>query len=137
MIAMAAYIDAKYIRQNDYIKAGSILKASIHIMDTVSDIFLQSLYLHFISRSWPSDLLQYQYLLHYQLYHATNKWKRSDELSRWISDNISILYIVSVLSGSSFAGIAICTSNAFGLYQTSMPLDKTQLLTRKQNEYIL
>ena len=67
----------------------------------------------------------------YQLHQAINKWKRNDELSQWISDNVQILYVTSVLTGSSFAGVALSTSNAFGLYQTSLPLNQTSLPLNK------
>ena len=130
VINISAYIHSKYIHVNDYFKIGSLVTAGILIMDAVSDIFFAMA----ISEDIILLILAVVFIVLpvvitlYQLHQAINKWRRNDELNQWISDNVKILYISSIITGSSFAGVALCTSNAFSLYQTSLPLNKTRLL---------
>ena len=141
IIAILAYIHSKWIYVNDYFRIGSLFTAQVYIMDAVSDVFL--------AMSISDDILLILAITFivlpvaitlYQLHHAINKWKRNDELSQWISDNVKILYILSVITGGAFAGISVCTSYAFSLTQTSFPLGKSQLLqfeTKKMYSTVL
>ena len=124
-----AYAYAKWIYVNNYFRIGSLITTGIHLMDAISDIlFAMAVSYNIILISAIIFIVLPILLTMYQLYRAINEWKRNDELSQWISDNVQILYIFSVLTGSSFAGVALCTSSAFSLYQTSLPLNKTQIL---------
>ena len=67
----------------------------------------------------------------YQLYVAIDKWKRIDLLNQWISERVHLLYFLSIITGSAFAGIELCTSNLFNLTLFQMPLSKTRLLRFK------
>eukprot|EP01084_Bolivina_argentea_P320526 556154_1 len=129
MVVMAAYIHSKCVSVNDFFRIGALMTSSLHIMDALSDIFfsanIESTLILIISIVF---IIVPVLLTLYQLYHAINKWKRIDELSQWLSDNVQFLYIISAITGSSFAGVVVCTSNAFNLTQTDMPLNKTQFL---------
>ena len=69
----------------------------------------------------------------YQLYSAMKRWKMHDELSQWLSNNVKLLYLVSVISGNSFVAIELCTSNLFNLKWFDMPLSKPQLIHFQTN----
>ena len=64
----------------------------------------------------------------YQLHKEINKWKRiNDELSEWINKHINLLYTFSVITGLSFTGVKLCTSNLFNLNQFDIPLNEMDL----------
>ena len=65
-----------------------------------------------------------------QLHKAIKKWKRvSDDLNVWISENVTILYMMSMISGSSFSAVGLCNSNLFNLEKFDMGLSRTQIMS--------
>eukprot|EP01084_Bolivina_argentea_P303040 523149_1 len=129
-----AYIYGKYAKPNDFFRVVALITASLHILDMVSDVlFAVSILgnqkfkiIFFLSILFiVVPLLLSLYQLHKMMY---NKWvKSSDEIKLWIKDNISILFTMSIITGSSFAAIELCHSNLFNLTQFSIPLSKTEI----------
>merc|ERR1712228_432795 len=66
-----------------------------------------------------------------QLQKALSQWRKNDELNAWLSKYIQILYFLSIISGSSFVAVQICTSGAFSHRLTNMPLNKHKVLAFK------
>ena len=64
----------------------------------------------------------------YQLYKSIDKWRRDDILTQWLSRNIKLIYFISIITGSSFAAIELCTSNLFNLGYFDMPLSGAQFM---------
>ena len=132
-----SYIYSNYISINDFYRVGALFAASVNIVDTFSDALFA---INISNQSeYPSTILNVLLALSvvfiicpaaitlYQLYKAMNKWKNNDDLGQWLSDYATILYIVSVLTGSSFTGVGFCVSNLYNLPQCDMPLSKMQL----------
>merc|ERR1712228_946303 len=67
----------------------------------------------------------------YQLKSALSKWRKNDELNAWLTKYIQMLYFFSIVSGSSFVAVQICTSGAFSHRLTNMPLNKHNVLAFK------
>eukprot|EP01084_Bolivina_argentea_P241163 404927_1 len=132
VIIVISYVYSKFIYQNDFYQVIALITASFHILDMVSDVLFS------ISMSVSNNiifilsvmfivipLMLSLYQLHRVIY---KKWMRSDdEIKGWIRDNISILFILSVITGSSFAAIDLCYSNLFNLRQFDIPLSKTEI----------
>ena len=69
----------------------------------------------------------------YQLHAAIKQWKKYDPLCQWLSHNIKLLYFISIITGSSFSAVEICTSNLYNLNIFDMPLSKTQIIQYQTN----
>merc|ERR1712228_46298 len=67
----------------------------------------------------------------YQLKSVLNEWRLNDELKVWLSKYMKLLYLLSIISGSSFVAVQICTSGAFSHRLTNMPLNKHKVLAFK------
>ena len=141
LIICASYIDAKWIRINDFFTVGALFFAIFHINDTLTDILFT---INITNQDeYPSQLLMMLLIASsacifipalmtiYQLHTSMNKWRRNEELAVWIGDNVKILYMISVLTGNSFVAVYICTSYMFHMQPFQMPLSKTQLLAYK------
>ena len=142
-IIFASFIDAKYIRRNDFHRLGSLFRTAFHILDTWSDVFfaIQCTYhpdFELLSLSSPLFIifvLAVMFVLIpmtvtlYQLHHIINKhWNKKDELRGWLSDNVYALYFLSIISGSSFAGVSLFRSNLLNLSAFDIPLTRQQAL---------
>ena len=111
--------------------------ASFHTIDTCSDVLFiinithQSQYPSPLTETIFANSILFVILLVmitlFQLHQATQKWRRNDDLCQWINDNIVLLYILSVITGSSFTGVELCTSNIFNSSKFDMPLNKMAL----------
>ena len=137
IIVLVSWIYSKCININDFYKLGALIQASIHIVDTYSDIiFVISIsYL----ADYPSKILSLLLVFSVifiifpvligllQLNKEIKIWKRNDDLKEWISDNITFLYILSIITGSSFTAIQLCSSNIFNLHLFGMPLNKMEM----------
>ena len=135
-IILISLIDAWYIRPNDFYNIGVLLSAAFHILDTFSDVFF-ALTITYYSDFKLDTALLYIFIASIsfiivpmiitlaQLKHIINKhWNKSDELRSWLSTYIYILYIISILCGSSFTGVTICRSNMFNQPIFDIPLTK-------------
>ena len=141
LIITVSYIDSKAIRKNDFHKIGSLFSASFHILDTWSDIFFAIQCTYHPDFGGPSSTLFVIFILAivfilipmvttlYQLYSVANKhWNKNDDLRGWLSANLYILYMVSIICGSSFTGIELLRSNLFNLSIFDIPLTKQEAL---------
>ena len=140
---LIASIYSKLISINDFYRIGALVTVTVHINDTVSDaLFCANVPLH---SEYPGNNLFLIFNLSivflalpavitlYQLHSGIKRWKGNDELSQWLSNNIKLLYFVSVITGNSFVGIELCTSNLFNLSWFDMPLSRHQLLQFQTN----
>ena len=130
LVILAAYIDAKCIRVNDFFVVSALVTASIHIMDMGTDV------------SFALTLLTTQKLLFvlalcfilvpalvslFQLHCETKKWRGSDEMKQWLAANAKWLFLASAICGSAFTAVRIAHSNLFRMSQFELSLSKTQL----------
>ena len=132
-----SWIYAKCISRNDFFSVSSLITASIHIIDGYSDIlFIVSISNQSVYPSTESVILMVASIVFvvlpliitlFQLQHEINKWRRNDDLKQWINENVTLLYVLSVITGSSFSGVEICVSNLLNLHQFDMPLSKMAL----------
>ena len=134
IIIIISYIYSNCISINNFYSLSSLITAAIHTYDTFSDILFIINITH--QPEYPSivplSLLIVSIIFvvlpvmvsFYQLHHEMNKWRRNDDLGQWITENITLLYIVSVITGSAFSGIQLCCSNLFNLHQFDMPLNQ-------------
>ena len=142
LIVAASFIDSKKLRKNDFHKVGSLVSASLGILNTCSDILfaVQCVYHPYFEFTFSSALfvifalsvifiLVPMFITLYQLYQVTNKhWKRNDDMRGWLSTNLYALYMISIICGSSFTGIRLFRSNLFNLSIFDIPLTKQQAL---------
>ena len=135
LIVLISWIDAKYIRLNDFYLPASLITVVFHIMDTVSDIFFALTISYY--PDFESTNLLYLFIASLffiivpiistliQLNHMINKhWNKSDEMRSWLSANIYKLYLLSIICGSSFTGVQLCRSNLFNLSLFDIPLTR-------------
>jgi len=61
--------------------------------------------------------------------HMEKHWLKDDKLRSWLSTNTKLLYLVSILTGSSFTAIELFNSNLFGFSQFDMGLTRTELMS--------
>ena len=66
-------------------------------------------------------------VLNFVIHAEIDEWRRDDELSQWITENIVSLYLLSIITGSSFSSVELCTSNLFNLHKFDMPLNQMKL----------
>ena len=138
LLILVSLIYSKYISRNDFYRIGALLAVAIHFNDTLSDIFF-CINISFHPK-YPLDGLPIMLTLAigfvvvpsiitlFQLYFTIKKWKRTDELCQWLSNNVKILYFICVIMGSSFVGVELCTSNLFNMKLFDMPLSRSQLM---------
>eukprot|EP01084_Bolivina_argentea_P148085 258980_1 len=145
IIIIISYIYSTYIHHNDFYNIGSLFSAATHILDTFSDLFfaLQITYtpqfessqlliifiLSIISIVIPTfiTLLQLDRTIH-------KHWMKNDEIRSWLSNYLYLLFLISILCGSSFAAIKLCRSNLFNLLVFSIPLNKKAALYFQTNK---
>ena len=142
-IIATSWIDAKFIRKNDFYQIGPLFGALFHVLDTYTDIFfaLQCVaHPYFELGSFKSSLfiillLSVIFIIVpmavtlYQLYDVSSKkWSKNDELRGYLSGHLYSLYMVSIICGSAFAGIKLFRSRLFNLSVFDIPLSKQQSL---------
>merc|ERR1712157_10151 len=65
----------------------------------------------------------------YQLYRASSKkWIENNRIREWLKTYTKLLYMVSIVTGSSFSAIQIFNSNLFGLDVFYMGLTRNHIL---------
>ena len=140
-IICTSWIDAKYIGKNDFYQIGPIFSALFHMLDAWTDAFFAiqcTLHPLFVFGSFESSIfiifiLSLFFIILpmattlYQLYRVSNKhWCKNDEARGYLSGHLYSLYMVSVICGSSFAGIKLFRSRVFNLSIFDIPLNKQQ-----------
>ena len=142
-IILISWIDAKYIRRNDFYQIGPLFSALFHILDAWTDIFfaLQCVY-HpdFIFGSFASPMfiifaLSLAFIILpmattlYQLYSVSDKhWSKDDDLRGYLSAYSYSLYMASMVCGSAFASVKLFRSRVFNLAMFDIPLTKQDAL---------
>ena len=136
LLIVVSTVYSRRIKKNDFYSYSALIAVGIHFNDTLSDVFFC---INISSHDeYPSSELSLMLYLSMtfiilpasiticQLYYQIKEWKRNVELSQWLASNIRFLYFSSVLLGSSFVSIKLCTSNLFNLGLFDMPLSKSQ-----------
>eukprot|EP01084_Bolivina_argentea_P284660 487939_1 len=139
-IIVLSFIYSRKWKQNDFYRLSALITAALHMLDMVSDVsfclqttahpdFNSSTSLFIIFTGSAIFILLPLSLSLYQLHSVINKkWMNaSSELKGWIHDNVTILYLLSFLTGSSFTAIELCHSNLFNLIQFDIPLSKREI----------
>ena len=137
-----AWLDSKCCcRRNDHFQISALIAALIQILDMFSDIFFA---INALSHYNDTDsfqgllifILSVVFILFpiiislYQLHSASSKyWLYNNRIREWLLSYSKLLYIVSVITGSSFAAIQIFNSNLFGLDIFCMGIPKQYLLS--------
>ena len=144
-----AFLDARCCRINDYFHAGSILQALVGFLDFVSD-GLFAIQLTLISIDSPHGKVRQRVLLltvasyvfialpmilgFAQLLRENQKeWIHSVQLRNWMKKHSYFVYIVSLLSGSSFNAVALANCEAFYLSMFCMGLSKRSKMKFNSN----
>ena len=145
-MVIVGYGDAKKLRKNELFEWNAILSFGFYSIDFFSDLFFSmKLYLFMIDDSHNIDEYQLIYTLLFcfsiafifiplllnlfQLHNELSKWLIDPILSRteapvWILSFMRLLYLVSIISGSSFSAIALFNSNLFQLRVFGMGLSR-------------
>ena len=136
IVAFTGYIDAKFLRINDFFKPISIISALLQVLDLVSDVFTS---VAIMERAMDKDIYLWLFLASLvfiiipiivsigQLMHQINKhWMKDDKLKLWLTENSKILFVASIFCGSSFTAVKLMNSNLFQVYLFSIGLTKEQ-----------
>ena len=138
-IALIGLIDAKAIRKNDYFRIGALLSFYMQTMDMISDCFFVAS-IHVQNKIELDDaytIIFYLSILFivvpamtalFQLYfYARRKWLENDHTRAWLSKFSTLLLLLSVVTGSSFAATSLLNSYLFQLDLLDMGLTQKQL----------
>ena len=136
-------IDARKLRKNELFVWSSILSFGFYSIDFFSDLFFSmKLYLFMIDQSKEYQSIYTTLfcgsitfifipliLNLYQLHKELSKWLIDPILSRtespvWILSYMRLLFVVSIISGSSFSAVALFNSNLFQLRIFGMGLSR-------------
>jgi len=135
----AAFLDAKYIRKNDYFESGALMIALFGALDVISDvIFAVTVTLKQSTDgdevpimvpivAWTCIVFPVLVSLVQLFRKMQSEWGLNDQIRRWMFKFSCKLYFVAILCGSAFGALALFNSNAFQLYALSMGLSKNQL----------
>merc|ERR1712173_205613 len=135
--ALIAFIHSKFISVNHFFKIGCLLAAIAHLNDAVSDILFAAQIRPDSLELWIIFICSIVFVVVpaaisiFQLQRALAEWRQNDELKAWLSKYVSFLYLFSILSGSSFVAVQVCTSGAFSHRLTNMPMNKHNVLRFK------
>ncbi len=141
IFALISLIDAKFVRQNDYFIWNVIIFAAFE----VSDIFLDALFSIVLSRYYLINGGSTQFIIAmigsylfillpiifsiYQLWNKIQKsWIKDDNLRIWLAEHGKVLYILSIICGSSYTAISMVNCGALKLDIFSMGLTKYERL---------
>ena len=141
-VIIISWVDAKYLRKNDFYRLGLLISVAIQILDTITDLFLIYNIAHYSSilenklfallMTSIFFFIAYYIISIIQLYQMINKhWKKYENMRLWLSDWISLLYVSSLFFGSSLSGVHLRRSNLFGLSSFDMPLSKREVLAHE------
>ena len=135
-------IDAKCCRINDFFHKRFLVRAIIGFLDVFSDAAFAAritvIYLNVESSEsteWMIVMIcSFAFILLpialslLQLLRAMNRWRNTDQINAWLIHHATMLFFLSLATGSSFNAIAVANCNAFKLEMFSMGLSNKQLL---------
>eukprot|EP01084_Bolivina_argentea_P269736 458494_1 len=140
IIGVIGFIDAKFLRLNDFYSVGKIFQVMLQILDMMSDCFLAiDISLRIKNNSFLIALcvciifiiIPSVFSLFQVYYHSKKEWSSDDRIRGWLVKYSNMLYIISILTGSSFAAVDIMNSNLFGLQYFEMGLSNKQRILFK------
>ena len=139
LIGLAAIIDAKKIRINDYFRIGALVTFFTQTMDMISDCFFAAqLYIHskielddgytaVFGLSIVFIVLPAMTALFQLYFYARKHWLENDHTRVWLRKFSTILLLLSIMTGSSFAAANLLNSYIFQLDILDMGLTQKQL----------
>jgi len=130
LFVLGAYVDASFIRRNDFFVISSLVTASVHTVDMFSDASSAVTLLETHTELFVAMLCLIvgpALVSVYQLSVELKKWRGSDEVDQWLSTNAKWLFLVSGISGSAFTAVRLARSDPFQLALFQLPLSKMQL----------
>eukprot|EP01083_Nonionella_stella_P306520 1073833_1 len=144
VIALLAFIDAKLIRPNDYFEAVAIFSMLIQTVDIMSDCFFamevkmqtDNSALDNEEMKWINIMLYASILFIalpailtlFQLYfYAKRHWLSNDYVRQWLSKYSTVLLVLSIATGSSFAATSVLNSFIFQIEVFDMGLTNKEL----------
>eukprot|EP01084_Bolivina_argentea_P062224 113762_1 len=136
--ALAAFVDAKFVRSNDYFKISQITGIALQALDMLSDCFfsVNVSYRNKIDSTYFLPLLLSIFFIVVpatmtivQLYmHSTKHWTRSsDQVRGWLASKSKALYLISIFCGNSFVAVSLVNSYIFKLNFFDMGLTDKEL----------
>eukprot|EP01083_Nonionella_stella_P084250 233167_1 len=139
MIGLAAWIDSTFVRINDYLNITHICGIGFQILDMISDCFFTvniSIESRINTIYWIPTILSGLFIVFpasltiVQLYrHSSKHWLYASEQVRgWLSYRAKLLYLLSTITGSSFAAVSLVNSYIFQLELFDMGLTDKQIL---------
>eukprot|EP01083_Nonionella_stella_P250876 866219_1 len=141
LIGVVGYIDASCVRINDFYRIGTIMQALLHILDMVSDCFLS---IDISLRAKENDAFKIPlvisivhiaipsvFTLAQVYYYSKTRWNTDNKVREWLLNYSTLLYLLSIGTGSSFTAVAIMNSNTLGLYVFDMGLSNKQMIAFK------
>ena len=144
LFIFTAFVDAKWIRRNDYFDPGCIIKSCLGFLDFVSDVLFAVQLLMLCIDDEPDDnglmlnvltiaafsfiMIPMAFSFHQLFIENKREWIRSVQLRNGMKSKSYIIYMLSVLSGSAQSAVALVNSDAFKLQMFSMGLTKRQRL---------
>ena len=146
---LISIVDSMWWRINDFYYYPSIITAIIQFQDMLTDIF----FIIDVNSNISNHLLELDYLQLtlifilsmifviipvclslWQLYVAIKvNWIKNKNVAHWLGEHSSLLYLVSVITGSSFSAINIFTSYIFQLELFNMSLPRNYLMQFRTN----
>jgi len=140
LIGVAALIDAKLIRKNDFFLIGAVASMTLQTADMISDCFFSADLYGRVSDNPDSPAYQILFYLSLffivfpalfallQLYfYAKKNWVHNEYVNAWLSKYSVVLLALSLFSGSSFAAVALLNSYIFQLEYFDMGLTEKQM----------
>ena len=132
-------MDAKCWRINDFFHKKFVIRALVGFLDVFSDAAFAArvTVIHLSLRSVHSFVMMAVSLAFIilpiglsliQLLRATHRWRSNDQINAWLIHNATMLFFMSLATGSSFNAIAVVNCNAFKLELFSMGLSRKEIL---------
>ena len=71
---------------------------------------------------------------------AKKQWLKNEEIKEifgsWMEENTNAFYLITLLTGGTFASVELCNSNIFGLDIFDMGLTYTQVAMFRNKRYV-
>eukprot|EP01084_Bolivina_argentea_P122986 217963_1 len=115
-----------------------IIEAAFQTLDTASDV-LFAIFITLRYHETKHDNLLYTMIGCYLfivvpiafsigqlVQQMRNKWVKEDDLRAWLASHSTLLYLLSILTGSAYTAVRVANSGAFQMDMFSMGLNKKQ-----------
>ena len=146
LLTIIGYIDAKCVRRNDFYRASTIITAALQILDMLSDCFL-AMDISFAKDIYPNEpfgiflyiciicIILPSLMSLFQVYYYSSKiWSNDNKMREWLLKYSKLLYLTSIITGSSFTAIELFNSNLFGFKYFEMGLNQRQKIAFKSQK---